>query len=269
MPNLDLSHCRTLLFLPASNPRAIEKARDLPADMIILDLEDAVREEDKARARDAAVAAAREGFGGRPVAIRINAVGNPHHGPDMLAARRARVPYVVLPKAETPRDIHDTKVVCEKPVIAMVETPRAVLGVGELANVSAALIAGTNDLAAALRIPPGSGRAGLVLALQRVVLAARMAGLAVFDGVYNRLDDDAGLTAEAAEGRSYGFDGKSVIHPAQIETVNRVFSPSRAEVAAAEALIAAATGGAERHDGRMIEAMHVAQARQLIARARR
>jgi citrate lyase subunit beta/citryl-CoA lyase len=269
MPNQDLSLCRSLLFLPASNPRAIEKARGLPADLVILDLEDAVAEADKAAARDAAVEASRTGFGGRPVAIRINAVGSPHHGADMLAARRSGARYVVLPKVETSRDIHDSKVVCERPIVTMIETPRGVLDAPALATLSAGLIAGTNDLAASLRIPPGAGRAGLSASLQRIVLAGRAAGIAVFDGVYNRLDDPAGLQAEAQEGRGFGFDGKSVIHPGQIDTVNRVFSPSAQELAAADALIASATGGAQRHDGRMIEDLHVAQARLLVARARR
>ncbi len=269
MTNADLRLCRSLLFLPASNARAIEKARNLPADMVILDLEDAVREEDKAMARDQAVAAALHGFDGRVTAIRINAVGSPHHGSDMLAARQAHVPYVILPKAETPKDIHDTKAVCERPVIAMVETAAAVLGVGELAAACAGLIAGTNDLSADLGIPTDSGRAGLVLSLQRTLLAARAARIPAFDGVYNRLENDAGLAAEADEGRRYGFDGKSVIHPSQIDTVNRIFSPSEAELEAATALVEAASGGAQRHDGRMIEEMHVAQARRLLARARR
>ena len=266
--NPDLSLCRTLLFLPASNARAIEKARSLPADMIILDLEDAVREEDKATARDQAVAAVQQGFGGRLAAIRINAVGNPHHGSDMLAARRSHVPYVILPKAETPRQISDTKAICERPVIAMVETPAAVLGVGELAAVCAGLIVGTNDLSADLGIPPGAGRSGLVLALQRVLLAARAVRIPAFDGVYNQLDDEVGLAEEAEQGRRYGFDGKSVIHPSQVDTVNRIFSPSDAELAAAAALVEAAIGGAQRHEGRMIEEMHVIQARRLLARAR-
>lgn len=269
MLNQDLGLCRSLLFLPASNPRAIAKARALSADLIILDLEDAVAEADKSTARDAAVEASRTGFGGRPVAIRINAVGSPHHGADMVAARRSAAGYVVLPKVETMRDIHDTKVVCERPVVTMIETPRGVLGAPALAGVSAGLIAGTNDLSASLRIPPGVGRAGLSLSLQHIVLAGRAAGVAVFDGVHNRLDDHAGLEAEAEEGRAFGFDGKSVIHPDQIETVNRVFTPSDEELAAAEALIASARGGAQRHEGRMVEDLHVAQARLLVARARR
>jgi len=265
----DLTLCRSLLFLPASNGRAIEKARRLDADMIVLDLEDSVREEDKASARAAAVAAVAEGFGGRPVAIRINAMGHRGHGEDMVATRQSRVPFVILPKAQTEREVIGTHQVTEKPVLAMIETPGGVLAAGALAPHTAGLIAGTNDLSAALRIPPGSGRSGLTAALQQVVIAARAAGVAAFDGVYNRLEDDDGLSAEAREGRAFGFDGKSVIHPNQIGTVNGIFSPSDDELEAAAALVAAATGGAERHEGRMIEALHVAEARALIAKARR
>jgi len=269
MPNLDLALCRTILFLPASNPRAIEKARQLPADMIILDLEDAVREEDKEAARTAAVAALAQGFGDRLAALRINPVGSPHHGADMVAARQARAPLVVLAKVESPRDIHDTRIIVEHPIVAMIETARGVIAAAEIAHTTAGLIAGTNDLSADLGIAPGAGRTGLVTGLQQIVLAARAARIPCFDGVYNKLDDDAGLAAEAEEGRRFGFDGKSVIHPSQLDTVNRAFTPSDAELAAADAIIAASTGGAQRHDGGMIEAMHVAQARRLIARARR
>ncbi len=265
----DLTLCRSLLFLPASNARAIEKARQLDADMIILDLEDAVPEDQKDSARVAAVSAAAEGFGGRPVAIRINAVGHRCHGDDMIAARYSKAPYVVLPKAEKERELVGTHQVCEKPVMAMIETAGGVLRAGALAPHTAGLLAGTNDLAASLRIPPGSGRSGLAAALQHIVIAARAAGVAVFDGVYNRLEDDDGLAAEAREGRAFGFDGKSVIHPSQIATVNRSFSPSDQELEAAAALVAAATDGAERYEGRMIEALHVAEARALIAKARR
>lgn len=268
MPVHDLSLCRSLLFLPASNPRAIAKARKLSADLIILDLEDAVRPEDKAEARAAAVEAAAVGFGGRPIAIRVNAAGSPHHGDDMIAVRRSRAQFAIVPKAERVRDLHDAHAVTERPVIAMIETPLAVLDCAGLARHAAALIAGTNDLSAELRIPPASGREGLTHALQQIVLAARAAGIPAFDGVHNRLEDGAALAAESRQGRAFGFDGKSVIHPSQIETVNRCFTPSDAELDAAAALIASAGGGAERHEGRMIEAMHVAQARSLLAKAR-
>ncbi len=269
MQLLDLRFCRSLLFLPASNPRAIAKARELDADMIILDLEDSVRAEDKDEARAAAVRAVADGFGGRPVAIRINGVGHPHHGSDMIAVRGSGTSLLVLPKVESVGDVTGTGAVSECEILAMIETPRGVMSAATIAERSAALIAGTNDLAATLGILPEAGRGGMSLALQHVVLAARAAGIAAFDGVHNRLESGAALTAEAEEGRAFGFDGKSVIHPSQIEAVNRVFSPAASQLRAAEALIAAATGGAERHNGRMIEDMHVEQARALLARSSR
>jgi (3S)-malyl-CoA thioesterase len=269
MDRTDLRLCRSLLFLPASNPRAIEKARTLEADMIVLDLEDAVKDEDKPAAREAAVAATKEGFGGRPMAIRVNPAASRHFGEDVVAIRHSNADFIVLAKAESAKQVHDAGWLVAKPVLAMVETPRAVIEAAAIAPASAGLIAGVNDLGASLGLPPGAGRAGLVYALQRVVLAARAAGVPAFDGVHNGLEDRDALERECAEGRAYGFDGKSVIHPGQIETANRLFGPTDAELDAARRLIEAATGGAERHEGRMIEAMHVDQARALIARARR
>lgn len=269
MDRTDLRLCRSLLFLPASNPRAIEKARTLDADMVVLDLEDAVRDEDKAAARTAAFAAAQEGFGGRPVAIRVNPAGSPHFGEDVVAVRHSAADFIVLAKAESAMQVHDAGRLMAKPMLAMVETPLAVIEAAAIAPVSRGLIAGTNDLAAGLGLPAGEGRPGLVYALQRIVLAARAGGVPAFDGVYNRLEAGEGLERECAEGRAWGFDGKSVIHPSQIETANRLFGPTEAELDAARRLIDAATGGAERHEGGMIEAMHVDQARALIAKARR
>ncbi|QPQ55650.1 CoA ester lyase [Allosphingosinicella flava] len=261
--------CRSLLFLPASNPRAIEKARGLPADLIILDLEDAVKEEDKESARIAAVEAARQGFGGKLVAIRVNADIGHHFGEDAVAVRASGADFVVLPKAETAKKVQDAASLSQKPVLAMIETAAGVLAAREIAAHTAGLIAGTNDLSADLGLPAGGGRSGLVHALQSIVLAARAQGVAAFDGVFNGLDDADGMAAECLEGRAYGFDGKSVIHPNQIDAANRFFGPSDAEIAAADRLIAAATGGAERHEGRMIESMHVVQARAVLAKARR
>ena len=269
MDRTDLRLCRSLLFLPASNPRAIEKARTLDADMIVLDLEDSVRDEDKAGAREAAIAATQEGFGGRPVAVRVNPTASPHYGDDVVAVRRCGADFTILAKAESAKQAHDAGWLMTRPVLAMIETPLAVIEAAAIAPATSGLIAGTNDLAATLCLPPSEGRPGLVYALQRIVLAARSAGVAAFDGVYNRLEADAGLAAECAQGRAFGFDGKSLIHPSQIETANRLFSPSDEELEAARRLVEAATGGAERHEGRMIEAMHVDQARALIARARR
>ena len=264
----DLRTCRSLLFLPASNPRAIEKARELPADLVILDLEDAVREEDKAEARRLVVEATQQDFGGRPVAIRVSQSGSRNFGEDITAVRHARVDYIVLAKAESAKDVHDAGWLVAKPVLAMIETPRAVIDAAAIAPSSAGLIVGVNDLVATLGLPAQEERGGLIFALQRVVLAARAGDIAVFDGVYNRLEADAGLEAECRQGRAWGFDGKSVIHPSQIETTNRLFSPSAEELDQARQLVAAATGGAERHEGRMIEAMHVETAHRLIAKAR-
>ncbi len=264
----DLRLCRSLLFLPASNARAVAKARQLDADMVILDLEDAVAEEDKAAARVAAVAAAAEGFGERPVAIRVNAPTTPYYGEDVVAVRRAAVDYIVLAKAESAKQVADAAWLMGKPVLAMIETPLGVIEAAAIAPVSRGLIAGTNDLGAGLGLP-GGARRGLTYALQRIVLTARAGGVAAYDGVYNRLEADEGLRAECEEGRLFGFDGKSVIHPVQIETVNRAFGPSEEELEAAQRLVAAASGGAERHEGRMIETLHVEQARALIAKTRR
>lgn len=267
MPH-DLRLCRSLLFLPASNSRAIEKARGLDADMIFLDLEDAVKPEEKAAAREAAMAAAAQGFGGRPVAIRVNAFGSAWFGDDIVALRAHRADHVILPKVERAQEVHDTSQLLGRPVLAMIETATGVLAAPWIAAETAGLIAGTNDLAADLGITVG-GRRGLMHGLQSIVLAARAAGVAAFDGVYNRLEDQEGFAAECEEGRAFGFDGKTLIHPSQIEAANRIFGPSDVEVEAAERLIAAATGGAERFEGRMVEAMHVEQARTILAKARR
>ena len=264
----DLRLCRSLLFLPASNPRAIEKARTLDADLIIVDLEDAVRDEDKESAREAAVAAIGQGFGGKPVAIRINPFGTHHYGRDVVCVRRCAADFVVLAKAESAKQVADAGWLTGKPIMAMIESPRAIVDAAVIAASTSALIAGTNDLSASLGLPSRRGRPGLVYALQRIVLAARAAGVPAFDGVYNRLEADEGLEEECEQGRDFGFDGKSVIHPSQIEAANRAFTPTEAELQSAKRLIIAAKGGAERHEGRMIEAMHVAEARLLLAKAR-
>ena len=263
----NLRLCRSLLFLPASNPRAIEKARGLAADLVILDLEDAVKAEDKATARDAAVAAAAQGFGGRPVAIRVNPRGAPWYEADVAAVAASRADYLILPKAQSAGRVEEVARIGGKPVLAMIETSLGVLAAHHIAREAAGLIAGTNDLAADLGIPAGSGRRGLLHSLQTIVVAARASGLAAFDGVYNRLEDDAGLADECAEGRAFGFDGKSIIHPSQIDTANRFFGPTEEEVEGARRLIAAASGGAERVEGGMIATMHVAPAEALRGKA--
>ncbi len=264
--SLSLSLCRSLLFLPASNPRAVEKARGLGADMVVLDLEDAVKPGDKDEARSAAVEAAARGFPGL-CAIRINSL-DPWHRADVEAAAASRADYVIVPMTSGPEAPREAARATGKPVLAMIETARGVLNAAAIAAETAGLIAGTNDLAADLGLRPGGDRAPLATALQTILLAARAAGVAAFDGVHNRLDDPQGFAAQCAEGKSFGFDGKSLIHPSQIEPANRLFGPSGEEVEAAKRLLAAATGGAERFEGEMIERMHVEQARRVLARAR-
>lgn len=255
--SLDLFARPALLFLPASNPRAIAKARESAADLVILDLEDAVKPADKESARAAAVEAVSAAWP-MPVAIRINGVGTIEHEPDLAAALGSGCDLVILPMVDRPLSING------KPVAAMIETAAGVLAALAIARSVSALIVGTNDLANSLRLPK-IDRAAMGMALQAAILAARAAGIAVFDGVYNRLDDPAGLAVECAEGRAMGFDGKSLIHPDQIAACQAAFAPTHTEVARAERLIAAATGGAERFEGAMIEDMHVAAAQRLLA----
>ncbi len=263
--SLNLFDKRALLFLPASNPRAIAKARESDADLVILDLEDAVKPEDKDRAREAAVAAI-DGEWPMPVAIRINGVGTPWHGQDLVAVTHAPVDLVVMPRVEDKEELAFVRKQSGAQVAAMIETPKGVFAAHQVAHDSVALIAGTNDLSAGLRLPQGAGRKPLQMALQSIVLAARAEGIAVFDGVYNKLDDLDGFAVEAAEGRMLGFDGKSLIHPSQIAPCHAAFAPTDAEISRAERLVAAASGGAERFEGQMIERMHVESARRVLAR---
>lgn len=264
-----MTRCRSLLFLPASNPRAVAKARTLSADAVILDLEDAVKDRDKGGARRDARVALDEGFGDRVAALRINGVDSPEHGADLRLAATVAADVIVLPKVETAAAAAAVAGAAGKSLWAMIETPAGVLAASEIAAVPGVegLIVGANDLRAALRLPDDPARTGLSLSLQSVVLAARAAGIMAFDSVFNSLEDMDGFAAECASGRRLGFDGKALIHPRQIDPANRAFSPSADELEDAAALVAAATGGAERFRGRMIEAMHVATARRLLAQS--
>lgn len=255
---LDLFGRPALLFLPASNPRAIAKARESAADLVVLDLEDAVKEGDKERARTAAAEAAAASWP-MPVAIRVNGVGTTHHNADLGAAIASNCDFIVVPMVDRPLEITG------KPVAAMIETAAGVLAAPAIARSASALIVGTNDLANDLRLPK-IDRGAMGYALQSAVLAARANKIAVFDGVFNRLDDAEGLAAECDQSRALGFDGKSLIHPDQIAPCRFAFAPTQAEVARAERLVAAATGGAERFEGAMIEDMHVEAAQRLLAR---
>jgi citrate lyase beta subunit len=263
---LDLFAVRSLLFLPASNPRAIAKAREARADLVVLDLEDAVKPDDKDAARAAAVEAVASAWP-MLVAIRVNASGSEWHSLDIDAVSQSSADGAVVPRAVSAHLVRGDREALDKPVLAMIETAAGVLAAADIAKESAALIAGTNDLAADLRLPPDAGREPLRMALQSIVLAARAAGIAVFDGVFNGLKDSSGFLEQAAEGRRLGFDGKSLIHPDQIEPCHRAFSPSKTQIQRAKRLLAAATGGAERFEDQMIERMHVEAAQRLLERA--
>ena len=263
---VDLFAVRSVLFLPASNPRAIAKARESAADLVVLDLEDAVKVEDKDSARDAAVEAAESPWR-MPVAIRVNGVGTEWHSLDLDAVARSNADFAVLPRAISPHLVHGVADAAGKPVLAMIETAAGVLAAAQIAAETAGLIAGTNDLRADLRLPLNATRGPISASLQMIVLAARAAGVAVFDGVFNRLDDLDGFLKEAESGRALGFDGKSLIHPNQIEPCHRAFAPSTAEVERAKALVDAFKGGANRFGDEMIERMHVEAAQRVLQRA--
>ena len=262
----DLFGVRSVLFLPASNPRAVAKARVSKADLIVLDLEDAVRLEDKKDARKAAVEAVGSDWPMR-VAIRINGVGSEWHSLDVDAVARSKADFAVLPRATSAHLVREVQQALDKPLLAMIETAAGVLAAPAIAHEAAALIAGTNDLRADLRLPLDATREPVSASLQMIVLAARAAGIPVFDGVFNGLKDPDGFAAEAVEGRQLGFDGKSLIHPDQVEPCNRAFGPSDEDVDRARRLVDAFSGGAERFEDQMIERMHVEAARRVLERA--
>lgn len=264
--DIDLFAVRSILFLPASNPRAIEKAREAGSDLVVLDLEDAVKPVDKVSARNAALAAVASEWR-MPVAIRVNGVGTEWHSVDLDAVARSKADLVVIPRAISAHLVHGVAEAVNKPALAMIETAAGVLAAAEIAGVAAGLIAGTNDLRSDLRLPLDASREPISTSLQLIVLAARAGGVPAFDGVFNGLEDAEGFLREAEDGRRLGFDGKSLIHPNQIEPCHRVFAPSAAEIERAQALVEAFNGGAERFGTEMIERMHVEAAQRLLERA--
>jgi citrate lyase subunit beta/citryl-CoA lyase len=257
---------RSILFLPASNPRAIARARESSSDLVVLDLEDAVKPEDKADARVAAVEAVSSNWP-MPVAIRVNGVGTEWHSLDIDAVAKSGCDYAVLPRSSSGHLVREVREAVGKPLLAMIETAAGVLAAKDIASEAGALIAGTNDLRSDLRLPLDATREPISAALQIIILAARASGVAAFDGVFNRLSDLDGFIAECMHGRSLGFDGKSLIHPDQIGPCNEAFGPSEEEVESARRLVAAFSGGAERFEDRMIERMHVEAARRVLERS--
>ncbi|MDQ3125925.1 MAG: CoA ester lyase [Pseudomonadota bacterium] len=268
---------RSVLYLPASNPRAIEKARGLNADAVILDLEDAVAPETKAEARQAAVAALYAGgFAGR-VGVRVNGLDTPWGADDLEALAGLKPDFVVAPKIESPEAVHEVAARLPTGVALwiMVETPLSVMRLDQIAGAGAplaALMLGINDLRERLNLVLGPEREPLKPWLAAVVAAARGHGLLAIDGVVNATDDADRLRTECLQGRAFGFDGKSLIHPAQIDAANAAFSPSPDEVAKAHEVVAAfaaadAEGkGAIRVGYRMVERLHLDAAHRLLAR---
>lgn len=269
---------RSALFMPASNARAIEKARGLDCDVVILDLEDAVAPDLKASARAAAIAAVEQGgFGARELVVRVNGLDTEWGADDCAALGRAAPDAILLPKVSTPADlaIARAEVGGNVPLWAMIETCAAVTGIGALTASAAqhgltGLVAGTNDLAKEMRCRPDVARTPLLPALAALVMAARATDLIVLDGVCNVLEDGPLLAAECEQGAMFGFDGKSLIHPAQIAAANRAFGASDAQVKWAQAVIAAfalpenADKGAIRVNGEMVERLHLEQAERII-----
>jgi citrate lyase subunit beta / citryl-CoA lyase len=275
---------RSALYMPGANARALEKARTLPTDALILDLEDSVAPDAKEEARERVAAAAASGdYGHREVTVRVNAPGTPWHADDLRAAAQAGPDAVVVPKVDSPRTVLEVQAALEAAgapdrtaIWAMLETPVAMLDARAIAAASqrlTVLVMGTNDLAKELHAEHVPGRAPLLTALSLALLAARATGKVILDGVYNDVRDPAGFEAETLQGRQLGFDGKTLIHPGQLEPCNRIFAPARSEVDRSRRIIAAfeeATSqgrGVVTVDGRMIENLHVEEARRVLALA--
>jgi citrate lyase subunit beta/citryl-CoA lyase len=269
-----------VLYLPASNERALEKAKTLPVDALILDLEDAVAPDAKEQARENAGAAAQSGeYGRREVTIRVNGRGTQWHLDDLRAVAAAGPDAVVVPKVGSAREVEQLVAALEEygapehtKLWAMVETPQAMLHCEEIAGASerlTVLVMGTNDLAKELHAEHVPGRAPLLTGLSLCLLAARATGTVILDGVYNDVKDAEGFEAECVQGREFGFDGKTLIHPGQVEACNRTFAPSPEAVEDARGIVAAweagAGSGVVTHNGRMIEQLHVDTATRVLA----
>jgi (3S)-malyl-CoA thioesterase len=268
---------RSVLYIPASKERALEKARDLATDAIIFDLEDAVSPEEKDRARALLAEELRaQDFGARLRIVRVNGLDTPWGAADLAVfGHHPGVEVVLVPKVNGPTDLDAVAALTSKPIWAMLETAQGCLNAGSIAAHPRleGMVMGTNDLAKELGARFRADRLPLLAGLGACLLATRAAGKVIVDGVYNAFKDDAGLRAECEQGRDLGFDGKTLIHPAQLAIANEVFAPSDAEVTLARRMIEAhraarAEGqGVAVIDGRIVETMHVASAATLLARA--
>jgi len=275
---------RSCLYVPGDNARALEKAKSLPADALILDLEDAVAPDAKADAREAILNAVDEGaFGATEVVIRVNGLETEWGRDDLRMAVSAGVDGVLVPKIARGKDIRAIDKALSKlgaprdlGLWVMIETPLAILNIKKIAKASArtrltGFVMGTNDLAKEYNAVSTPDRLTFLFSLSAAVVAARAYDLVAIDGVYNDIDNAAGLSVECEQGRVLGFDGKTLIHPSQIEAANRIFSPSEAELSHAKAVVEAFAlpenqgKGVISLDGQMVELLHLEQAERLIA----
>ncbi len=269
---------RSVLYIPGSKPRALDKARNLPVDAIIFDLEDAVSLEEKESARDTLKAALAEGgYGARYKIVRINGFDTQWGEDDAKAVTQMDADAVLLPKVASPADLDALqKITGDLPIWAMMESPRGMLNAVEIAAHPKleGMVMGTNDLAKELQSRFRADRLPMLTSLQLCLLAAKAEGLIIVDGVYNAFKDDEGLKVECDQGRDMGFDGKTLIHPAQVDVTNEAFAPSEAEIELAKRQIAAfeeveASGqGVAVVDGRIVENLHVATAQETLAKAK-
>jgi citrate lyase subunit beta / citryl-CoA lyase len=271
---------RSALYMPGSNTRALEKSRTLPADVLILDLEDAVAPDAKEAARTQVCDAVKsKTFGKREVVVRINALSTPWGNADLAATAAAGPDAILVPKVSGPQDLQEVERRSSNgstSLWAMVETPSAILNIANLAGAGGrlcCLVMGTNDLIKELRGVHTQDRRNLAAALGLSVLAARAHGLAIIDGVYNDIQNADGFADACMQGKSFGFDGKTLIHPSQIAPCNAIFAPSADEVESARKIIAAfglpenRGKGAIKLDGRMVELLHAESARRTVALA--
>ncbi|WP_421725987.1 HpcH/HpaI aldolase/citrate lyase family protein [Bauldia sp.] len=280
---------RSALYVPGSNPRALDKGRTIAADVLILDLEDAVSVEEKEMARAAVAAAVNvRAYGRREVVVRVNGLGTPWIARDIAAAVAAEPDAVLIPKISRAEDIRRARAAltaAQAPdglaLWVMIETPLAVLNVASIAAVAQngapipidTLVIGTNDLAREMHVPPKAIRRALQPALSQCVLAARAYGLAVLDGTFNDLTDWSGFRADCEDGRDLGMDGKTLIHPRQVPIANEIFAPSDADVAWAEKVLAAFTRPENANraviavEGQMVERLHADVAERILQTA--
>jgi len=275
---------RSCLYMPGANTKAMEKAKTLAADVLLLDLEDSVAPDAKEAARDQVAAAVQAGgYGKREVIVRVNALTSPWGRDDIVAAGGAGPDGMLAPKVESAEQVvalddamTEAGFSDEATLWVMIETPRAILSLAEIAAAAKAtrlscFVLGLNDLAKETRARASAGRAAFFAPLSLAVLAARAEGLTVIDGVYNDIADAAGFEAECRQGLEFGFDGKTLIHPSQIDTANTIFAPTDEEITRARAVIQAfafpenAGKGVIKVDGRMTELLHLEEARRVVA----